>query len=134
MSSEEITVAELEGRLADTSAHDARVQFCEQASNAVDSCGRVLWAFGCAVDMPDRVGSSLLAEHTTSPLGKNRYLWCDLGQQLERYGDSFVLAVDALDLGHIWIIQGARDQFPRWRAKWKELDSLSSWVSIKAED
>jgi hypothetical protein len=227
--SSKITMAELERRLADTSAHDARVEFCEHASEAVDSSGRVLWAFGGALDMPQREGlalvcqaagelstatvdlyraerwyagaalvrqfieceylvylfgqdpahsikwrqstrkerlaffkpatmckmsngkfrseeykihcergghpspmrSSLLAERTAALLGKNRYLWCDLGQHLERYWDSLILAVDALDLGRIGIIQNARSEFPRWRAKWKELDLLSTWVTIK---
>ncbi|MFM9995209.1 MAG: hypothetical protein ACKVU4_05345 [Phycisphaerales bacterium] len=230
--SSEITVEELKCRLADTSAHGARIEFCQQASDAIDGCGRVLWAFGAAADMPDReglalvcqaagelstatvglyreerwyagaalvrqfieceylvylfaqdrahsvkwrqstreerldffkpaamrklsqgkfqsdeyaihcergghpspMGSSLLAEHTWSLLGTNRYLWCDLGQHLERFWDSLMLAVDKLDLGHIAIIQTARGEFPGWRAKWKERDLLSSWVSIRSED
>lgn len=225
----EITVAEFERRVADSSAHNARVEFCEHASEAINSSGRVLWAFGCAVDMPDReglalvsqaagelsmatvdlyraerwyagaalvrqfieceylvylfaqdpahavkwrqstreerldffkpatmrtmsngkfrseeyashcergghpspMGSSLLAEHTATLLGKNRYLWCDLAQHLERYWDSFTLAVDALKLGHVGIVQTARAEFPSWRAKWQELDPLSTWVTIK---
>jgi hypothetical protein len=240
--SSEITVAELQHQLADTSAHAARVEFCERASEAVDSCGRVLWAMGCAGNMPDREGLSLacqiagelstatvglyreerwyagaalvrqfieceylvylfaqdrahaikwrqstreerleffrpgamrklsqgkfrsdeyavhceqgghpspmggfllawktaspLAGHTASWLAKNRTLriqWCDLGQHLERFWQSFVLAVDMLELGHIVIIQTARDEFPRWLAKWKERDLLSSWVSFKPE-
>jgi hypothetical protein len=228
----ELTVAELERRLADTSGHGARMEFCERAADAIDACGRVLWAFGGAVDMPEReglalvcqaagematatvglyredhwyagaalvrqfieceylvylfghdpahsikwrqstreerldffkpgamrklsqgkfrseeyaihcergghpspMGSSLLAEHTASLLGKNRYLWCDLGQHLERFWESFVLAVDRLNLGHIGIIQTARRDFPGWRARWKEQDLLSSWVSIKPEN
>jgi hypothetical protein len=227
----QITAAELERWLKDTSAHAARVEFCEQTSNAVDSCGRVLWAFGCAVEIPDReglalvcqvagelstaavelycadhwyagaalvrqfieceylvylfaqdplhsadwrqstrekrldffkpaamrkrsqgkfqseeyavhcergghpspMGSSLLAEHTASLLGKNRYLWCDLAQHLERFWGSFELAADTLDLGHIGIIQNARRDFPGWRARWKERDLLASWVSLRPE-
>src|SRR5437016_6424216 len=58
----EITVEELERRLADSSAHDARVEFCEHASEAIDSSGRVLWAFGCAADMPEREGLALVCQ------------------------------------------------------------------------
>jgi hypothetical protein len=80
---------------------------------------------------PSPMGSSLLAEHAATMLGKNRYLWCDLGQHLERYWDSFILAVDALDLGHVGLIRKARAEFPRWREKWRKLDLLSTWVTIK---
>jgi hypothetical protein len=225
--SDQITAAELERWLTDTLAHAARVEFCEQTSNAVDSCGKVLWAFGCAVEVPDReglalvcqaagelstatvdlyraehwyagavllrqfieceylvylfaldcshsakwrkstreerldffrpaamrkltqgkfrseeyaihcergghpspFGSSLLPEHTASLLGKNRYLWSDLAQHLERFWGSFELAVDALDLGHIGIIQSALRDFPGW----KDRDLLASWISLKPE-
>src|SRR5438128_2475145 len=58
----EITVAELERALVDTSAHRVREEFCEQASNAVDACGRVLLAFGCGADMPEREGLALVCQ------------------------------------------------------------------------
>jgi len=228
----EIAPAELERMLEDTTAHAARVEFCQQVSQAIDSSGKVLWAFGCGVDMPDReglalvcqaagelstatvslyqaerwyagaalvrqfieceylvylfaqdpqytikwrqstkeermnffkpanmrkmsngkfrseeyaihcdrgghpspMGSSLLAEHTASLLGKNRYLWCDLAQHLEHYWESFTLAIDVLKLGHVGMVNQSRDSFPRWLTKWKGADLLSSCFAMKEEE
>lgn len=48
--------------LNDPHAQQARVRYCAEVSDALDQCGRALWAFGLAADQPAREAVALVTQ------------------------------------------------------------------------